>query len=452
MKILVINGSPSGKDSITLQTVLYIEQFFPQCSFEILHAGQKIRQYERDFAECAGKLQEADMLLFCYPVYTFLAPSQLHRFIRLIIENNTDVRGKFACQISTSKHFYDITAHRYIMDMSQELGLRYLEGLSQDMEDLLKPEGRKQALAFFRYVLWAAENGCTKQIPLIHSAQALVDVTPGDPVPVTSAKRIVIAADLSNDPEGRVAALIRRFQNRVSCSSEIADVGSFPFSGGCLGCFRCASGGKCFYKDGFDTWLREQIQSADAVVYAFAIEDHSMGYRFKLFDDRQFCNGHRTVTMGRPVGYLVSGHLSAEENLRTLIHARAQVGGNYLAGIACDETDPDSEIDRLASVISYSMHENYAPPADFYGIGGMKIFRDLIYQMQGMMREDHRFYKEHGFYDFPQKNRMKIAAMYLVGAMMSNEKIMKKVSGRMSEGMIMPYRAVIRKASEKGKK
>ena len=36
-----------------------------------------------------------------------------------------------------------------------------------------------------------------------------------------------------------------------------------------------------------------------------------MGALFKMFDDRQFCNGHRTVTMGKPVGYIIDGHLSA---------------------------------------------------------------------------------------------------------------------------------------------
>lgn len=39
----------------------------------------------------------------------------------------------------------------------------------------------------------------------------------------------------------------------------------------------------------------------------------------------------------------------------------------------------------------------------FLGVGGMKIFRDLIWMMQGMMKADHQFYKEHGIYDFPRK-------------------------------------------------
>ena len=145
-----------------------------------------------------------------------------------------------------------------------------------------------------------------------------------------------------------------------------------------------------------------------------------MGSIFKMYDDRQFCNGHRTVTMNMPIGYIISGNLSEEENLRTIVEARSQVGGNIPAGIATDEFDPNVAIDKLASSLSYVLDHQYIQPQNFYGIGGMKIFRDLIYQMQGMMKADHKFFKQHGQYDFPQKNRGTILKMYLVGALISS--------------------------------
>ena len=149
--------------------------------------------------------------------------------------------------------------------------------------------------------------------------------------------------------------------------------------------------------------------------------------------------------MGKPAAYLVDGDLDTEPNLRMLMESRAQVGGNTLAGIACDQYDPDREIDQLAETLCYAVTEAYMPPKNFYGVGGMKIFRDLIWQMQGLMREDHRFYREHNFYDFPQKNRMTMLAMYLVGGMMNNPKLRKKLGGKISEGMIMPYKKVLEK-------
>ena len=43
MKVLVINGSPKGDYSVTLQTVKYIEHFYPQCEFEVLNVGKRIK-------------------------------------------------------------------------------------------------------------------------------------------------------------------------------------------------------------------------------------------------------------------------------------------------------------------------------------------------------------------------------------------------------------------------
>ena len=448
MHILVLNGSPKGENGITLQTVRYLEKRFPDETFEVLHVGQRIKALEKDFSKAEEALASADLLLFCYPVYTFLVPSQLHRFIELVKEHGIDLKGKCAAQISTSLHFYDITAHRFIRDNCDDLDLAYLGGLSADMEDLLKPQGRKDAEEFFRFILWRKARG--------YAERSRCEPKPFTPVPLAesaapamlSGGRVAVVADFDPEEESPIRAMVSRFLRVAPFETTLVNLKEFPFAGGCLGCFHCAADGTCIYKDGFDSFLREQIQTADAIVYAFAIRDHSMGYRMKLYDDRQFCNGHRTVTMGKPVGYLVSGPLSEEENLRTVIEARAEVGGNFLAGVACDESDPDAGIEALAETLRYAVDHAYQPPKTFWGVGGMKIFRDLIYQMRGLMKEDHRFYKKHGFYDFPQKRRGRILGMYLVGGMMRNKKLQKKLSGKMTEGMLMPYKKALEQAEK----
>ena len=140
---------------------------------------------------------------------------------------------------------------------------------------------------------------------------------------------------------------------------------------------------------------------------------------------------------------MVSGKLSAEQNLRTILEARAQVGGNFLSGIATDEADPNGGIDALADTLIYALEHRYVPPQNFYGIGGMKVFRDLIWLMQGMMKADHKFYKAHGQYDFPQKQWPTMLKMYLVGALLSNEKLKAKMGNAMNEGMLSPYKKVL---------
>ena len=450
MKILILNGSPAGKDSITLQTMEYIQILFPDHEYETLPVAQKIRSMETDFTEAKAALEAAELILFCYPVYTFLVPAQLHRFIELIRENHVDLSGKYASQISTSKHFYDTTAHRFIEDACVDLKLFYVRGLSADMEDILTRKGQKEARDFFRFLIWNIRQGFYER-PSAKGSGSFAPVVAEDAPPSLVKDRLHAALVTDFDPDRppeALLAMIRRFERRLPGSCEIVNLREFPFQGGCLGCFHCASDGKCIYKDGFDTYLREHINSADAVVFAYTIKDHSMGYRFKLYDDRQFCNGHRTVTMGKPVGYLVDGNLAAEENLRVLMEARSQVGGNFLAGIATDEADPEKEIDRMVKTLVYAVQHRYSQPKNFYGVGGLKIFRDLIFEMQGLMKEDHRFYKKHGFYDFPQKKMGRVAGMYLVSAMMNSEKIRRKIKFSMTDGMMLSYKKVLEKAKK----
>ena len=442
MNILVLNGSPKGENSITLQTVRYLEKKFKIENLEVLHVGMKIKSLEKNFVPAVEALEKADVLIFSYPVYTFIAPCQLHKFIELMKQRGAKVEGKIATQITTSKHFYDITAHRYIQDNVQEMGMHYIRGLSADMDDLTTEKGRTEAESWWKGFLWNLEKKFYEPCLLPGGQSASVPVTVPEEDFAEKPGDVVIIADIAPE-DTQLAGMVSRFRSRLPYATRVVNLREYPFKGGCLGCFRCAVSGKCVHKDNFDEFLRKDIQTADAMVYAFAIRDHSMGALFKMYDDRQFCNGHRTVTIGMPVGYLISGNLTREENLRTIIEGRANVGSNILAGIATDEADPDAAIDRLAQSLAYSLEHKNTGPQNFLGVGGMKIFRDLIYQMRGFMRADHKFFKSHGQYDFPQKKWKQSLAMYLVGAMIANPKVHSKMGSKMNEGMLMPYKKVL---------
>lgn len=425
MNILIINGSPKGANSITLQTCLYIKQHFPEHNYRVIHAGAQIKLYEKDLSKAISRIKSADLIIFSYPVYTFLVPAQLHRFIELLKEaqalEEIDLTGKFCTQITTSKHFYDTTAHDFIIENARDLGLTVLDGLSADMDDLTTTKGRKDAIAFFNRIDWEINHKDSLSFP------------------INSLSNVTVVADLA--PEDiPLKKMIDRFVANSGNNAKVINIHDFPFKGGCISCFNCASEGECIYTDGFQELLRNEIQTGSAIVVAFTIKDHSMGSLFKTYDDRQFCNGHRTVTMGLPFSYLISGKLSSEHNLQTLIKARAQVGGNYLSTIASDEYDMEASVDDMSKELAYSIANHYTQPSNFYGVGGMKIFRDLIWQMQGLMRADYRFYKEHSQLDFPQKNMGRMLAMYGVGFMMNNNKVKSKIGGQMTKGMLLPYK------------
>lgn len=466
MKICVLSGSPKGKYSITYQTVRFLEMKFPGDTFETVHVGQRIHSLEKDMSLALEAVRRADLLLFCYPVYTFIVPYQLHRFIELLKESGEDISGKYGAQISTSKHFYDTTAHTFVKENCEDMGLRYLGGLSADMDDLLTNKGQKDAVAFWRLIHWRVKNHICESVSrnkdACSSENAAEESGIGHYIPhstgngkdkgehgykaldshgknAKAGRDVVIVADLKdNDPD--LGVMIEDFCNLYPYTTRVVNLEKYPFKGGCLGCFNCAVSGKCIYKDHFDEFLRKEIQTASAIVYAFRITDHSMGSRMKLYDDRQFCNGHRTVTAGMPVGYLIRGDLDKEPNLRMIIQGRSEVGGNFLAGTATDEKG----VEDLAKSLVYALKTKLTQPATFLGVGGMKIFRDLIWLMQGMMKADHKFYKEHGLYDFPQKQKATILKMKLVGCLISNPKVKAKMGNMMNEGMIAPYRKIVK--------
>lgn len=389
------------------------------------------------------------MLIFSYPVYTFIAPYQLHRLFELIKADNVQLSGKFATQISTSKHFYDVTAQRYVEENCLDLGLRVIRGLSADMEDLTCERGRRQAEQFFEQLIFSCEHGpFVKATPRLHGTVRKAYENTLSQIPKTSNKDVIIVTNCAED-DANLNNMISDFRYALNCPSRVVNLREFPFGGGCLGCFGCAVTGKCVYTDGFDEFLRNEIQTADAIVYAFTISDHYTHSSFKCYDDRQFCNGHRTVTQGTPVAYIISGDYCFEPNLRMIIEARSEVGRNYLCGVATDEGNTAAELLQLAENLSFAMEHKLERPANFYGVGGMKIFRDLIYVMQGLMKANHQFYKQHGVYDFPQKQKKRIIQMKLVGSLIAMPAVQRKIKGRMTEYMVAPYKKAVEEAAEK---
>ncbi|MCQ2770726.1 MAG: NAD(P)H-dependent oxidoreductase [Clostridia bacterium] len=444
MKVLVVNASPKGKYSITVQTAKYFEKLYSKSEFQYIDVGQKIRYYENHIDEAIEQINNADIIVFSYPVYTFMCPSQLHRFIELLKESGATFEGKVATQISTSKHFYDVTAHRYLEANLYDLGFEYIKGLSADMSDLTSKKGEKEARDFFKHLVWCYDNKIYASKDIVAYDFEPVQVTPCEQSEKCGNKTIAIVADIKPGDKP-LAEMVLRFTSKSQNKVIFYNIEDFKFSGGCLGCMECIGDGKCVYKDGFEDFLRNEIQVCDAIVYAFSIKDHSMGPRFKMYDDRQFCNGHRTVTMGKPIGFIVSGNINKETNLKMVLEGKSGVGGNYLTGIVDNSSNPDAEIDKLAKNMDYALDNNYLEPQNFLGVGGFKIFRDLIYLMRGMTSADHKFFKKHHQYDFPQKQIGFSLAMYGAGFVMRNKKIKRKLGNKLNDGMISSYVKIIDK-------
>ena len=438
MKILIINGSPRGRFSVTLQSCLYLEQAFPEHEFEFLNAGSGIHVFERDMSGATEAVTSCDLLIFTYPVYDFLVPSQLHRFIELLKASGADFTGVFATQFSTSLHFYDITAQRFIEDNCHDMGMRVIKGLSAGTEDLLNERGRDELESFLRYAVFCVENGISEPPRSNAPTQRSEYECCLEPSKKPEDYDTVIVGDLREEDES-LRAMVKDFAAAFPYKTRFVNIADFQFKGGCLGCLNCRYEGKCVYDDGFDAFLAD-IYRADAIVYAFTLRDHSMGSRFKMFDDRGFFTALRNPARGKPTAYIINGDYENEENLIAVLEARAEMSQGFLAGFASDT----EQLRSVAKKLTYALEHKYAPSQDFRGVAGQKLLRDLLWPIRGLACADNEYFKTHDLYDFPQRRWLYSLRLSILGLLMRSEKLRAKITPRLNHRRLAPYRKLLK--------
>ncbi|MCX6994079.1 MAG: NAD(P)H-dependent oxidoreductase [Kiritimatiellaeota bacterium] len=456
MKIAVLAGSPKGEMSITLQYVRYIQKKIPAHSFGIIQIGNQIRKLEKDvvaFQAVLDEIRKADAVLWCFPVYFLLVPSQLKRFIELVLERHAEAAfaGKYATALTTSVHFYDHTAHNYIRAISEDLGMQAVPGFSADMEDLLKPSGRAGSIAFAQdFTRTIAAQAPVEKAFAPANVPVPEYLPPAIPdVPKTGCRRIVLLTDASEadvNLRRMTDTLVRSLPNAV----DVVNINSLDLKGGCLGCCRCGDDNVCVYRDDLMPLFRDKLMPADAIVFAGGIRDRYLSSRWKMFFDRTFCNGHAPLMMGKQTAWIVSGALRQLPNLRQWLEAGAEMGRMHLAGIVTDE---DADATRTAALLSdlamrllRHVEEHTPVQPTFLSVGGHKIFRDLIYELRFVFKADYRFFAKHGMFDYPQKNirkRLQSGFLSLLMAIPASRPAFYRMA---TSKMLKPYQKIIDQA------
>jgi len=454
VKITVLSGSPKGKISVTLQYFKYIQNKHPGCEFKVFQIGREIKSIEKKpelFARIIESVADSDGVLWCTPVYLLLVPSQLKRFIELIFERGAEdaFKDKYGTTLTTSAHFYDHTAHNYLHAVSEDLEMRYVDGYSAEFNDLLRPDERIQienfAERFFRYI----EKKEPTSKAFMSVSREMPEYDPGkiDDVAKTNNIRMVLITDAT----GRDSNLERMtdvFMRSVPCKVELVNLNEMNLRGGCLGCLGCVYDGVCVYKDDMRDFFLNKLLKADAVVYAGSIKDRYLSSRWKMFFDRMFFNGHRPEFGGQQTGWIISGPLKQIPNLRQVIEASSGIPRMGNVGIVTDE-GMDSEqttllLKGLADQIMWGIEVGFSRPPSFLGVGGHKVFRDLIYSMRGVLKADHEYYKKNHLYDFPQKDLKSQAMNLLFFLMRSIPSLRKKMYKEGNERMIIPLEKVLK--------
>lgn len=444
MNVVVLNGSPKV-ESVTMQYIKYIQINFAEVDFKVINIAKDINKIHNEFeyfSEIIRNIELSDGVIWAFPTYIMMIPSQLKSFIEMIFENKVEFafNNKYSAAITTSIHYHDKTACNYINGICDDLNMNYIDEFTAGINDLIEPENQKNLLNFAEYFLNAIKNKVITQtnnsaiIPQI----SLYQPTVIDNVPKKNNQKVVLLTDEINT-ESNLSKMINVFEKLLPYELIIKDISKINIKGGCIGCLNCAYDNECVYDDDVKKFIQESTADADAVILAGTIRDRYLSSRWKMFLDRAFLFGHIPVIAGKCTGFIISGPLKQVPNMRFIFETYAQ---NNL-GFVTDECNSSEKItlllDSLAQKLVWSIEGNYKKPESFLGLSSHLVLRDLVYRNKGVFRADHILFKKNKYYDYPYKNAKK----GIINIVLSIPFIRRKIQKKIIKVMVKPLKKVV---------
>ena len=261
-------------------------------------------------------------------------------------------------------------------------------------------------------------------------------------------KKTLVLTD-ARDPEANLARMTSRLLGAIGGDVTVVNLNEIQIRGGCVGCLRCGLANECVYRDKDEIReTYERLKAADVVILAGTIRDRYLSARWKLFFDRGFYMNHVPMFRAKQVVWLVSGPLEQLANLRQILEGYMDCQSANLVGIVTDECAESPGLDRLlddlAIRLARSAAVGYLAPGTFLGVAGRKLFRDEVWgNLRMVFQADHRYYRAHGLYDFPQrslKTRVVEGSMTLLTRIPS---FRREFQSQIKDQMIRPFRQVL---------
>jgi len=454
MKFTVLNGSPKGNQSVTMQYILYIKKKHPEHEYNIINIAQAIKKIEKDekrFEDIILNIKESDGVVWGFPLYVMLVCSQYKRFIELIFERNAEAafENKYTIVLSTSIHFYDHTAHYYMQSICDDLKMKYVGNYPADSWDLLYPKRRAGWLLFAEEFMNYIKNKYPTSKHYAPLKRRDFQYTPDKAIKDsekidTHGKKILVVSDETNE-DTNIGKMIKRFTESFSSSIEVINLYDIDIKGGCISCLQCGYDHKCSYlgKDGFIEFWENKVMASEILVFAGIIKDRYLSSRWKMALDRAFYMTHTPTLKGKQMGYIISGPLSQIPNISEMFQGNLEWQGSNFVDMITDEFGTSEEIDALLHdfarrLVTFSSTD-YFKPLTFLGEGGRKVFRDDIYgRNRFVFLADHEYYEKHGFYNsFPQNDERAKKMNEKLIPLMRIDKIRKNIN--MKQEFLRPF-------------
>ncbi len=458
MKIAVLNGSPKGMTSVTMQYVQYMQKQFPEHELAIVGIHGKTKKMEKDIGalqEVLDLIRSSDGVLWAFPVYYMLVPGYYKRFIELIWETGLEevFRNKHAAVLATSIKYFDHAALYYMQAISEDLGMKYHGSFSPEMYLLAEEEGRAKTRFFAENFFDEIEKDTTtaRSYPTVKrrdfaycpgSIRNRID--PGD-------KKVLILTD-SDGREPNLDGMIERFRASFSGEIELLNINDVRTDGPCLGCIQCWYDHKCIYDDDFVDAMQKKVLTADILVFTGAIKDRFLSSKWKIWLDRSFCNGHTAWLPGKQIALLVAGPLSQNSNIMEIFQVFFELLDANLVGFVSDEYGDSEALDRLLEDMAGRLvkfaDNGYVQPRTDLGEASRLTFREVFW---GRFRfpfiaDYHAYFKKLGDREFPHKDyRTRLKNWFLMLLSYCSPAFRRKMTRSMKQNLLLPLKGVIDK-------
>ncbi|MCT4631481.1 MAG: NAD(P)H-dependent oxidoreductase [Firmicutes bacterium] len=453
MKILVLNGSPKGSESVTMQSVKIMDLYSKKNAFQyydvIKHVDKLDKIEEQEHLK--ELIKESDGIIWAFPVYHLLVPGHYKRFIEKIYDSSVKecLNGKHSVVFTTSINYYDVVAHKYMKEVLCDLGSLVVDSLSHDMESIFNVSARKELVQCIENLNFALENGISFSNKKIVKKDLSIYKGVKGIEKIHMKGRICIVGDISNSKS--LSNMVEEYTSYFD-NTDIIDLSNIDNYNYCIGCLRCSRTQKCIHENSDD--LRRIIDriknNYDIIVFAGEIKDRYLTWRMKTFFDRTFVYNHIPVFKGKQVAYIISGELSKNDNLKNILEIYSQ-GGRNLIGIVSDELEDMEEISRniktLAQLTKRYFDDNYFRSETFYGVSGHKIFRDAVYGNLGtIFKYDYQYYKQNKQFDYIKTiDKIKYCFRRIF---FNRKKVEKFMNNNMTSLMVSGHKKVVEEVSK----
>ncbi len=457
MKIVVLNGSPKGDTSITMQSVMFIQKNYPQHEMKVISLSQnidEIEKTERRYMDIINEIKGSDGVLWAFPLRVLLVPAQVKRFIELVFERKDEeaFRGKYTAAVSTSFHGADNIAHNYVRAVCDDLGMNYVGFYSGELEDLLKEKERKRLVLFAESYFDAIADRRTMAKSFTPVTRSMFSYAPsGTKGKIeTGGKKVTIVTDMK-DSQSNSGRMIENFRRLFIEPPDVVDLNSVEIKW-CRGCMHCAYDNTCIQRDadGYYRLFESSIKPADIIIFAGTIKDRFLSTRWNVIFDMSLYNNHIPTLSNKQVGFIISGPLRQTPNIRQYLEMYAEWQQANLVDIITDE-DADSGVitgllQGLAERAVKFAERQYVRTPTFMSIGLNKIIRDIVWgKMRFLAQANHQHFKKNGFYDFPQSDYKTRSINVVMMGLMKIPPLRKKLYESAMRLIITPHQKILAK-------